>query len=85
MGGAAVLDFGEHDSQTLGALPAVAGSATEYVALAAADDVDRDVNGSVGNLPGADLQVDGIDERHRIHRLRRPVAPFPNLGDNLCR
>ncbi|ETW21249.1 hypothetical protein MGAST_26985 [Mycobacterium gastri 'Wayne'] len=40
------------------------------------------VDGSIGDLPVADLHTDGVDDR-RIHRLQRPVAPLGHLTDNL--
>jgi hypothetical protein len=81
--GAAVLDLGEHRQPELGAFATVAGPQPEDVALAGTGDSDRDVDGSVGDLPITDLDEDRIDEHHRIHRLQRSVAPLGRLADTL--
>jgi hypothetical protein len=56
----------------LRALPTVAGPQPEDVALAGASDADRDVNGSVGDLPVADGDEDASasDWGYQSLRLR---------------
>src|SRR3954466_227978 len=66
--GAAVLDLGQHRQPELRTLAAVAGPQPEDVALPGTRHSDRDVDGPVGDLTIADLDVDRVDEDYRIHR-----------------
>lgn len=81
--GAAVLDLGQHRQPELGALAAVAGPQAQDVALPGASDPNRHVDRPIGDLAVADLDVDGVDEHHRVHRLHRAVAPLGHLADHL--
>jgi hypothetical protein len=69
--GAAVADLGEHPQPVLGALAVAVlpGPQPQDVPLAVGGDAQRDVDGPVGDLALADLDVDGVQEQHRIHRL----------------
>lgn len=60
------------DSQKLGALAAVAGPQAEDVAFAVHSDADGCVDGSVGDLPVADLHHDGVEGDDRVDAIERP-------------
>lgn len=74
VGDAAVLEFGEHVEPVFGALAAVTGPQPEDVAAALTGDRERDVDRPVGDLPVAVLDVDRVDEDHRIYRVERFVG-----------
>jgi len=40
-------------------------------------------DGPVGDLPVTDLDVNGVDEHHRIDAIEWPVAPFGRLLEHL--
>ena len=80
---ATVLQLGEHVQPVFGAFTAVAGPEPEDVAVALAGDRERDVDGPVGDLPVADLDVDGVDEDHRVDRVEGPVLPLSHAIDDL--
>src|SRR6266508_2273288 len=46
-------------------------------------DPDGGVDRPVGHLAVPDLDVDGIDEHRRVHRVQRPAGPVVHLGDDL--
>jgi len=64
VGDAAVLDLADHREPVLCAFPAVAGPQPEDLAFAVGGDREGDVDGSVDDLPIADLDVDGVHEHH---------------------
>src|SRR5205823_8255882 len=68
----AILDLGEHPRPPLGALTTVAGPQTQHVPTAVHGDRQGHVDGPVRHLTIPDLDVDTVDEHHRIHR--RPGA-----------
>lgn len=70
-------------SEELRAFPAVAGPQPQDVAFTVDGHPDRDVDRSVGDLTVADLDVDGVDEHHRIHPIEGPVLPFGHLLEHL--
>jgi len=51
--------------------------------MAVAGDRERHIDGPVGDLPVADLHVDGVDEDHRVDRVQRPVLPLEHALDDL--
>jgi hypothetical protein len=85
VGRAAVLDRSQDAQPELGAL-AVAmlpGPQPEDVALAVGGDPEHHLDGPAGDLPVADLDVDDVNEQHRVHRIEppgtatRPARPAP--------
>ena len=70
-------------SQNFAPFRAVAGPQPEDVAFAVDADPNRDIDGSVGDLPVADLHHDRVDEDHRIDPVQRPVAPLGHLLEDL--
>jgi hypothetical protein len=70
----------------LRALPgaaALAGPDTQDVAVAVDADPDDHVEGPVGDLPVTDLEMDRVDEQHRIHAVQGPMLPLGHLLDHL--
>ena len=65
---AAVLELGEDLQPVLGAFPAVSCPQAEDVPVALRRDGKGDVDGSVGDLAVSDLDVDRVDEHHRVDR-----------------
>jgi hypothetical protein len=65
----------------LGALTAIACPQPEDVAVALAGDRQRDIDGSVGDLPVADLDVDRVDEERRSNRIRPSLSLLNRLLD----
>lgn len=57
-------------------LTSVASPQPEDVAFTGHRHADHDVDRTVGDLPVTDLDVQGVDEDHRIHApaIQRPVA-----------
>ncbi|GAA5005784.1 hypothetical protein GCM10023317_40410 [Actinopolymorpha pittospori] len=55
-----------------GALTAGADPHPEHVPLAGEVHPDRDLDGPVGDLPVPDLDVDSVDQHHRIEPVQRP-------------
>jgi hypothetical protein len=75
VGGAAVLDLGEHRQPELRTLAAVAGPQSEDVALTGAGDPDGHVDRPVGrHLPVADLDEDGTASSALRNAPRMPTA-----------
>src|SRR5690606_23495480 len=72
-------------SQELRAFPAVAGPQPQDVAFTVDGHPDRDVDRSVGDLTVADLDVDGVDEHHRIHPTEGPALPLKSSPPAPCR
>jgi hypothetical protein len=83
VGDTAALDLGEVLKPVLGALAAVAGPDSQDVAVPVDADPDDHVERPVGDLPVADLDVDGVDEQHRVHRVQGPVLPLRELFDGV--
>jgi hypothetical protein len=67
--GAPILDLRQHRQPILRAFTADAGPDPQHVAVALDGDADDDVERPVGDLPVADLQMDGVDEDHRVDRV----------------
>jgi hypothetical protein len=76
--GAAVLDLGQHPQPVLRALAVAVlpGPQAHDVALAVGGDAEDDVDGPVGHVAVADLDVDDVDEQHRVNRVQRPGLPL---------
>jgi hypothetical protein len=55
----------------------------EDVAFAVDADADRDVDRPVRDLPVARLDVDRVDEHHRIDPVQGTVPPLGHLADDL--
>jgi hypothetical protein len=72
---ATVLDLGEHMQPVLGALPAVARPQPQNVTLPVDRDVQGDVDGPVGHTAITDLDLDGVDEDDRVHRVQWAGLP----------
>ena len=79
---AAVLQFGEHVQPVFGAFTAGPGPDPQNVSLPIDGDADGHVERLVGDLSVADLDVDRVDEHHRVHRVQWPVGPFGHLLDH---
>src|SRR4051812_5987351 len=69
VGGTPVLDLGEHREPVPRDLATDAGADSEHVAAAIDGDADDDVEGPVGDLTVADLDLDRVDEDHRVDGL----------------
>ena len=67
---AAVAQLGQAGHPVFGALSASADPHAEDVTLTGEVDPDRDVDGPVGDLAVSDLDVDGVDQHHRIHLVQ---------------
>jgi hypothetical protein len=52
----------------------LAGPQPEHVTSAVDGDAERDVDRPVGDVAVADLDVDRVDEHHRVHRFLAVVA-----------
>jgi hypothetical protein len=77
IGHTAVLDLGKHPQPVLGTLTVavLAGPQAQDVPLAIHGHAQGDVDGPVGDVAVADLDVDGVDEQHRVDRVQRPGLP----------
>jgi RNA-directed DNA polymerase len=82
---AAVLDFGQDPRPVLRAFTADSGPDSKDVAFAVHGDTQDDVEGLIAHLPVADLDVDGVDEDHRVDAVKGPVGPFGHLLRDLRR
>jgi hypothetical protein len=71
----AVAQLGEHVQPVLGTFAAVTGPDAQDVTVAIDGDGHDHVDRPVGDLTISDLDVDGVDEHDRIHRIQRPVLP----------
>ncbi|MBO2443863.1 hypothetical protein J4557_40710 [Actinomadura nitritigenes] len=76
---AAIAQFGQHGHPVLGALTTGPDPQSEHVPLAVAVDAHRHVDRTVGHLTLADLDVEGVDQHDRIHRIERPSPPGLHL------
>jgi hypothetical protein len=80
VGHAPVLDLREHPQPILGALAlalaVLASPQPEDVAGALGGHRQREIDRPVGHVALADLDVDAVDEHHRIHRVQGPVLPL---------
>lgn len=63
---APVLDLSQHGEPELGAFPALARPQPEDVPLTAGAHPDRDIDRAVRDLPVADLDVNRVNEHHRV-------------------
>ncbi len=88
------LQLGEHVQPVFGALAAAhrptgpqahrpTGPQAQDVALPLAGDRQSDVDGPVRDLPVADLEVDGVDEQHRVDGAKWPVLPLGHGVEDL--
>jgi hypothetical protein len=75
IGGATILDLGQHPHPVLRALSVavLAGPQPEHVAGAVDGDRERDVDRPVSHVPVPDLHVHTVNEDHRIDRIQRPA------------
>ena len=73
------------ESQNFAPFAAVSGPQPEDVAFAVDADADRDVDRPVRDLPVTDLDVDRVDEHHRVDPVQGPVLPLGHLADDLLR
>ena len=69
----------------LGAFDAVACPQPENVAFAVDVHADSHIDRPVGDLTLTGLDVDGVDEHHRVHPLERPVLPLDHRLDHRVR
>ena len=76
--GAAAADLGEDPQPVLGAfaVAVLPGPQPQDVPLAVGGYPQRDVDGPVGDLAVADLDMDGVQEQDRVNRVQRPGLPF---------
>jgi hypothetical protein len=79
---AAVAQLGEHVRPELGTLAAVPDPQAQDVAAALGRDTDNNIDGTVGDFPIPDLDVDRVDEQDGVNRVERPVLPLGHRLDH---
>jgi len=72
---AAIPDLAQHLVPVLGALAAVADPEAEDLPRPVDGDPDDGVEGPVGDLAVADLDLDRVDDNHWVDRVERPALP----------
>src|ERR1700742_3549006 len=71
--------------QNLAPSPPVPIHSPRTVLVAVHGDPDGGVDGSVGDLAVADLDVDSVDEHRRVHGVERAAGPVVHFRDDFCR
>jgi hypothetical protein len=77
--GAAVLDFRADPHPVLGPFPVAVlpGPQAQHVPLAVCGDAQGEIDRTVGDLALADLDVDRVDEDHRVNGVQWPGSAIP--------